>query len=210
MLDKGLQFKVYDLGDKVKKVPTNKKEIRETLLKWQPSYREKENELEKKVEKTIQERENVIEKLKDRKGEIDFSLLGNPIFKENCIIQNKVKPLGPLIKNKIQKKNYSELQNIIEKYINLIQKCWQNGFSERTYNFAINYGMNLEGKVILIDFGELTFSKDHVAEKIKEERWLKSWSFYGEIKDSKFKKKYKKKMKRRLTLENLEKYWPKR
>ncbi len=210
MLDKGLQFKVYDLGDKVKKVPTNKKEIRETLLKWQPSYREKKNKLEKKVEKTIQERENVIEKLKNRKEEIDFSLLGNPIFKENCIIQNKVKPLGSIIKEMIQKNNYSELQNIIDKYIDLIQKCWQNGFSERTYNFTINYGMNSKEKVILIDFGELIFSKDHVAEKIKEERWIKSWSFYGEIKDSRFKKEYKKKMKRRLTLENLEKYWRKK
>lgn len=71
--------------------------------------------------------------------------------------------------------------------------------------------MNSEGDVILIDFGELTFSRSYVAsEIIKEKRWLESWSFNEGIKDSKFREEYKRKMKKRTTLENLEKYWPKR
>ena len=94
----------------------------------------------------------------------------------------------------------------IDEYINFIFDCWRNGFSERTYNLTINNGVNSDGKIVLMDFGEITFKKSDVKRAIKTKRWRKSWSFKKDL-GKEIRKYYDNRMVEQLTLSNLEKYW---
>lgn len=156
-IGQGLHFKVYDLGDKVKKVPTSREEIKETLLRWYPCYKSCPVELEEEAERVIGETENTVKELLER--EIDLFSLGNPYLEDGVLFQDKVTPLGTKIKDCVDREDIDGAYEIIDSYIDFILRCWNNSFSEKTYNFTINYGMNSAGKIVLIDFGEISFSK---------------------------------------------------
>jgi len=199
-IGQGWQYTVYDLGDRVRKIPHSREETEQILFSRGRKY--KEGELEIIVDNIIRSREESIAGLQKRK--INQALLGNPIFLDNEIyLQDKAVPLRDKFSE--FRENIKEGHQLINEYTQFIFECWKNGFSERTYNFTINNAYNHRG-IILIDLGEIAFSKGSIKNNIEEERWLKSWSFQKEL-DPKLKRYYKKQMKRSLTLENLEKYW---
>jgi len=195
---RGLQFKVYKSDNRIRKIPTSKREIKFKLLLWDPSYIFQPSKLEKEIKKVIREREEVIEELKIRK--IEPYLLANLIINGDTIEQDEVTPLGRNLNN------YNESTKNIDNYVGFIFKCWRNGFSERTYNLTINNGIDSKGRVILMDFGEITFRKSDVEDAINTNRWRKSWSFKKDMSE-KVRAYYDNKMKESLTLSNLKKYW---
>ena len=95
-------------------------------------------------------------------------MLGNPTFLDDgsylqdkaVVLKDKLKGFGGDI---------NENHKIIGKYIHFIVDSWRNGFSERTYNFTMNNAYNHK-EVILIDLGEITFSKKSIENNIEEER----------------------------------------
>jgi tRNA A-37 threonylcarbamoyl transferase component Bud32 len=196
-IGQGLQFNVYEKENKVEKIPTSKRQIKQKLLLWTPSYLLKPLALEKEANKVIKERKEIIKELNKRK--IKPSLLANLKIQKSKIEQDKVVPLGEKLKQPNQYK-------LIDKYIKFIFKCWKNGFSERTFNLTINNGVTNKGDIILIDFGEITFKKEDVKKAIKIKRWKKSWSFKKDL-NPKIKKYYEKQIEKKLTISNLKKYW---
>jgi hypothetical protein len=197
-IGQGLQFNVYEKGDKVIKTPTSKFQIKLKLLLWTPSYLLKISELEKEAERTIKEREEVLQEIKKRK--FKPSLLANLVFRENEIEQDIVTPLGQYLKD------YEIARGKIDEYIKFIFDCWRSGFSERTYNLTINNGINSNEEIVLMDFGEITFRKSDVERAIKIKRWRRSWSFKRDLKKE-IRDYYDGQMRERLTLSNLNKYW---
>jgi len=197
-IGQGLQFNVYENWDKVVKTPTSKFQIKLKLLLWTPSYLLQPFELEKEVKRTMKEREEVLQEIQDKRFEP--SLLANAVIRENEIEQDKVTPLGYYFRD------YKMAKGRIDEYINFIFDCWRNGFSERTYNLTINNGVNSDGKIVLMDFGEITFKKSDVKRAIKTKRWRKSWSFKKDMKKE-IRAYYDKQMLKKLTLSNLNKYW---
>ncbi|RLF62434.1 MAG: hypothetical protein DRN16_01525 [Thermoplasmata archaeon] len=197
-IGQGLQFNVYEKGDKVVKTPTSKFQIKLKLFLWTPSYLLKPSMLEKETERIIKEREEVLQEIQKRK--IEPSLMANLIFRENEIEQDKLIPLGQYLKD------YETAKEKIDEYISFIFNCWKNGFSERTYNLTINNGINSDGEIVLMDFGEITFRKSDVERAIKIKRWRKSWSFKRDMKKE-IRDYYDKQMLERLTFSNLNKYW---
>ena len=115
------------------------------------------------------------------------------------IEQDRVEILGNCLKGK-------DAKRWVDEYIEFIFECWKNGFSEKTYNFTINHGVALNRKIVLVDFGELNFTKSKIKGEIKSQRRKKSWSFKEDL-DNDLRKYYGKKMRDNLTLSNLEKYW---
>jgi len=196
-IGQGLQFNVYENGNKVVKVPTSKFQIKLKLLFWTPPYLFKLSRLEKEATKTIKEREEIIKEIQKRK--IKTSLLANLNF-NNKIEQDRVIPLKKYFKD------YGESKGKIDEYINFIFDCWKNGFSEKTYNLTVNNGINSKGQIVLMDFGELTFKKSDVKKAIESKRWRKSFSFKRDLK-GKIREYHDKQMFKRLTLNNLNKYW---
>lgn len=197
-IGQGLQFNVYENGSKIVKTPTSKFQIKLKLLLWTPSFLLKPSELEKEARKIIKEREEVLQEIQNRR--FKSSLLANLVFRENEIEQDKVTPLG------IYLRNYEGARKRIDEYINFIFDCWRNGFSERTYNLTINNGVSAGDKIILLDFGEITFRKSDVERTIKMKRWRRSWSFKRNLKKD-IKDYYDNQMLNKLTLSSLNRYW---
>ena len=197
-IGQGLQFNVYENGEKVIKTPTSRFQIKLKLLFWTPSYLLKPYELEKEVKRTINEREEVLQEIQRRR--FKPSLLANLVIKENEIEQDRVTPLREYLRN------YGESKARTDEYINFVFDCWMNGFSERTYNLTINNGVNSAGEIVLMDFGEITFRKSDVERAIKIKRGRRSWSFKKDMKKE-VRQYYDKQMLEKLTLSNLNKYW---
>jgi len=197
-IGQGLQFNVYDLGNRVKKTFTSKNQIRLKLIFWNLFLIFQPPKLEEIVNKAIKEREHSINELKKR--EIDLSLLANLKIYEKEIIQDKV----TLIKSILG--DYERDKKIINDYIQFIFKCWKQGFADRIYNFTINNGLDSYRRIVLIDCGELTFDKGHIEEAIKNKRWEGSRTYKSHL-YLKLKGYYKEKMDKEITLENLNKYW---
>ena len=196
-IGKGLQFIVYDKENgKVLKIPTSKLQIKLRLIKWHPLYLIKFFELEKYASRVVNERTLTIEKMKTER--LDSSLFANLKIEKGHIEQDKVIPLGKII-NKNPRK-------LIDRYIDFILNSWKSGFSDRTYNFTINNGINKEGRIVLIDFGEITFNKDEVKKAILSKRWRRSWSFNKDLQPD-IKEYYDKQMEKRITLANINKKW---
>jgi len=198
----GLQFNVYDLGNgRVLRKP--KKEFFQylTYLKWSPQLIFQPKRFSNLIKQANQDREFAINYFKKNKSA--FDLIGNPNFNLEEITQHKVIPF-----RKLFGKSYSEDKKLIDKYILFTFECWKNGFADRIYNLDNNFGIDKNDKVILMDFFEITTEKEKIKEAIKIELWKKS-AFYRYRLQRKSKNYYSEKMKKNLTLENLNKYWRK-
>jgi hypothetical protein len=199
-VNQGWQYTVYLCGDRVKKVPHSREEIKQILLLREARY--KPGELEALVEKLVRDRDESIARLQEMN--INRSMLGDPVFlgdgsyyqKRSVTLRDKLDEFDGDVEGR---------HRIIDEYVGFIIDCWKNGFSERTYNLTKNNAYN-SNRVILIDLGEITFSKEDVERDIEGKRWLKSWSFIHDL-NPELKEYYKQEMKRNLTKENLEKYW---
>ncbi len=128
-------------------------------------------------------------------------LLGNPVFIGDVDYeQDKVDIVISVLSNSIE-----ENKIIIDKYILNIIDCWKNGFADQIFNFTINNGINEWGEIILIDFNEVTFSKQNVLRDVISKRWKKSWSLTHLDQESK--RYYFEQMDLSITKESLDKYW---
>lgn len=197
-IGQGLQFNVYEKGKKVIKIPTSKFQIKLKLILWMPWLLFRLSKLEKEARKVIKERIATIKEV--RKKKIKSFLLANVNIKKNWIEQDRVKPLGKYLKNS---DNWKE---IIDNYINFIFEGWKYGFSEKTYNFTTNNGVDEKDRIVLTDIGELSFKKYDVEKAINTKRWEKSWTFKWDL-PKRIKEYYDEQMIRNLTLSNLNKYW---
>jgi len=129
-------------------------------------------------------------------------LLGNLEFTKKGIVQDKVIPI-----KKVIMKNFGEDKRIIDKFAKCVINCWKVGFSDRIFNFTVNNGIGKNGEVILMDFGEVCFSKGEIKKDILKKRWKRSACYMFKI-FGKTKRYYDEKMEKLLTPENVEKYWP--
>ncbi len=139
---------------------------------------------------------------------IDPSLIANPKKeKGNSYSQDKVE----ILENYISVHTLEENKKIIDLYTDHILETWQNGFSDVIFNFTRNCGLDKKGKMVLVDFNEVTFEKDEVVRLINKKRWLHSWSYthWLSFTDKELWQYYKDTMDKIITIENLDKNWKK-
>jgi len=201
-IGKGLEFNVFDLGNgRVLKKPTTKRQKRKFFRQWYPN--ETKAVQEKRLYRAEKSTQYSLRNLSRHVLKAFPTLLGNPLFLKNLqYTQDKVQPLGKYFKSH----TFSENKLILHSYTNCIFQQWEAGFFQKVSNFTINYGVDAKGKVILMDLGELTFSKAEVASRIKKKTWLANWS-YLKMKDKKLKRYYARLLDAELTLEKLNRLW---
>lgn len=196
----GLQYNVYDLGnDRVLKIETSTFNKTITLLRW-GTFNPKS--IKAQIYAADRILSNSIAGLKSSDN-LDLSLIGNSVFrKDNNYEQDKVTSLKDYFSSHSLKENKATVDAWIESIFSL----WKFKIADTVFNFTINNGVDNKGNNILIDLGELTFSKDEVERNIQEKKWLKQWSL-KQIKDDSFKEYIVNRLAERLTLSNLETYW---
>ncbi|MDA3837007.1 MAG: hypothetical protein PF542_05280 [Nanoarchaeota archaeon] len=198
----GCQFEIFDLENgRVLRKPLPDDKIRPKVRKLWWWFGPFPGMVKKQTNSLIKIRQEGIDFFKSSK--FDKSIVANLEFKDNKIFQDKVLPIHKIILKDLEKDKH-----LIDSYCDCLINCMKNGFLEREYNFSDNYGIDKNGNVVLIDFGEVRFKKEDVMRDIKKKRWrffyLIRPSFRGSTR-----RYYKRKMKELLTVENLDKYWKK-
>ncbi len=139
--------------------------------------------------------------LKD-KPEISW-FFGNPQFgDDNSYSQNKVIPL----RKYLSRVSFQEQKEIIEKYFSSIEFMWKYRFSDTSFKFSKNYGVDEQGRVILIDLSNLTQDKMEVEKLLQNKLPLKVW-VYRKMTNLKLKQYYKRIAEKELTTEKLQAIW---
>lgn len=194
----GWQYKVYLRGDKVEKRPKSTFEIAETIVRSDVTHLVRPKRLLSKVKHTKRRREQALENLKSHR--VDYSLLANVRFDGQWIIQDRVTP----VRKALEYEDADARKSILDRCIDCLFECWKQGFGEDSYSFAENYGIS-NGEIVVIDIGELCFSKEQIRNDITEEAWLDSYTY--QLLAPEDKAYLRSKMARRVTVERLDETW---
>jgi len=192
LLDKrGFFYTVYDMGNgRVQKI--EKPRIVQYLKHFFFAGR-----LPKEVRKSADISYKVIG------SSIDPALLAHPkIESDRSYSQDKVLILEQYIPSHTLEEN----KKIIDLYANHILETWKNGFSDKIFNFTHNCGIDARGKIVLVDFNEITFNKEEVRSLINKQRWLHAFSstYHLSFNNKGLWKYYKEVMAEKITSENLD------
>lgn len=203
LISQGAQYRVVDAENgRVGKLLLTRQESQSVIKSWYAPREVPEEELAADYRQVAIDSAMYICDVVARCPEIAYSF-GNPLFGEDGqYTQDKVSVLGDVIK----RSSLSEGEGLIDHYIDLILLHWKYGFSERVFNFTANNGVDDQGRVILLDFGEITNDKEKVSSRITSARWLRSWSYKGDLPEQ-LKDYYRHAMKKRLSVKTLEATW---
>jgi hypothetical protein len=199
-IGEGWQFKVYDRGSRVEKVPKSRFEITVSIVSDCPEMIFKPFKLRSEVKRISQERSKAFNALENDR--MPKEMVSGAEIDEGVLIQDKVE----VIEDRFSDARLSERKKVIDIYIDFVIECWRYGFSETTYNFTINHGLEEDEDLVLLDIGELTFSKEKIVEDIKDEKWLEK-AVYTDFLSEDLKPYFKKRMKEEITVEKLEDKW---
>jgi hypothetical protein len=122
-----------------------------------------------KILELTEDRDLVLEEIERR--ELDVRLLANFRQEDGRYIQDRVTPLGEVLKE-----GRLDPFWLMDRYVDSIRQGWNSGFAETSFNFTVNHGLNSRGRVVVVDVGELTFDKREVARLIQEKFWEKAFS----------------------------------
>jgi hypothetical protein len=182
LIGQGWQYKVYDLGNgRVRKVEQN--QIRRFLrIMKSPDYSISDGI--RYLLKTNKTGPIAIQGFKSLIHKIDLSKFGNPEIKDGMTYeQDWVMPLEVFFSTH----STTESKKIIAQCLDLLIYMWKFGFADIVYNFTINNGVTKDGKLILLDIGEICFDKQRAKNSVASKKWLGEWSYRtfpeGELKD---------------------------
>jgi len=201
LIGKGLQYVVYEKNKcRVLKIPTTRRQKISMLKSWgvdAAGQKKKALEAERLTRQSVKGLKKII-------GRIDPGLVGNPVFFGLSYEQDKIVSLGDYIARHSFKKN----KKIVAAYVKSVIATWRYGFSDTVFNFTINNGIAKDGRVILTDLGELTFSKATMKRLVRKKSWLDHWS-YRNLGDEKLKDYFKKVMDAKINATTFKKNWNK-
>lgn len=201
-IGRGVQYRVFDIGNKrILKAPLTPDESQAVVESWASTSQRPQQQLPDYLQ-VGQEGSGYVQQLIRAHPHI-AATLGNPQFESNGhYTQDFVTTLG----DALTKSTFDTSRQIIDKYIGLILLHWRYGFCERVFNFTLNNGIDANGEVILLDFGELSLTKVEVAERIAGKRWQFSYSCTAAI-TPELREYYLNAMQRQLTYETLTATW---
>ena len=190
----GFQYNVYSAGDKVRKVPKSRLNLYNSLKFWHTSQRGLLSAL-----RGDERRKAAIRGLKSRDIPLE-DLFRIESFEGQEVIQKRLIPVDEILSS--SEKNFEE---VAEDYFELLHELWSYGIGDTVYNFTVNCGYDGE-ELVMMDFGEVTFSKEKVLEAVRDEKWKSQWSYTTDLTD-KERKIFRSKAEKNFTVEKVEKLW---
>jgi hypothetical protein len=198
---RGAQFKTFEDGDRVRKIPLSPAESEEVVRSWHYPYETPAEELATDYIGRARISCRGIERILTENPTLAPHLC-NPIFEPNGgYNQDRVTTL----QDKLVDATDAEAGRLVEDYIGQILFFWGYGFSEMTFNPLSNNGIDANGKVVLIDLGELYFDKEDVRRIVLGRSWRKSWTYRSGLRQP-LKERYSSGM-QRLTEATLDEVW---
>ena len=197
----GWQANIEYFEDYVIKTPKTEEEIREKISLHYISVG-CEEKIDEKIKKLKNDWNNSINLVKS--GKVPLKLLAFPEFLENGKIkQRRVKMLYDKFKDLMSENKIEESKKLVDKVIDFILTLWKYGVHEITFKFYSEMGL-LDEQIVLVDLGELTNDKEMIKKIIQGNKPLEDLRrfHHDEVLDY-----YQEQVKKRLTLEKLEKCW---
>jgi hypothetical protein len=206
-IDAGYQYNVYDLGNgRVLKKKCSTFRTFHQMFRVYRGHGLSQFLAFKKSLAFLKKSKDVTFEVKRRLPQLPHNLLGNPVFKKGINYeQDKVE----IVEKYLNSHSLEENKLLIDKYIQLIQLLWGYGIHDAIYKIRANYGVNSQNEIILIDFNEVTFSKDEVLESIRNKDWLRS-RWYARLEEGELKSYYTASMDTEITEENFNLHWQKK
>ncbi len=196
----GWQYSVYDMGSsRVLKKPASRAQQYWQIFWWtclkKPFWQilERARRVQLHAESSLCNLQPLLPKV--------ALFLGNPVIhKDYSYEQDKATPLEKYFKEH----TFEENIKIIDKYAEVYLLLWSYGFNDQPFKPCRNFGVTHDGRVILLDLGELYFTKEKAKERIQSRHWRSAFFLSWKLKQY-----YVEKMDSIVTLQNLEKYWRK-
>ncbi|PSH00984.1 MAG: hypothetical protein BRC30_00660 [Nanohaloarchaea archaeon SW_7_46_7] len=200
LIDSGWQFRVYDRGIHVEKVPKGRFRALASILSSRPLLVSRPLKLKHKLDRLINDRKEGLRKVES--GFFPDELVADSKIENGNLVQKKV----TMVKNAIEEADAERGRELIDMYIEHVKQSWKYGFSESSFNFTINHGIDEEDRMVLVDIGEANYSKSEVREQIENQKWLEQ-SIYKDFLPQNLQKYFKNKMNEELTAAKLEENW---
>jgi len=135
------------------------------------------------------------------------AILGHPVFINDYEYeQDRATPLESFLDAE------GEFLAYVEEYIDANILLWEFGYGEVVHNFTLNAGVSaVTGKVILLDFNDLTQRKEEVTKDIETKKWTTQVSM-ARLKEShpSLHAKVEPLLESALTLDKLDAHWASR
>lgn len=146
-----------------------------------------------------------LRQIKEKMAVIPTYLFANPIFLSDLdYSQDKVTVVSEILAHGHEKAG----KDIVDQYIDLQRTLWSYGVHDTTFKIQQNYGLDINGKLACLDFGEFVYTKEEAIKSLEGMRWQKRGSYKnwpnGVVKDY-----YTRKMETEITTKNLGSYWNK-
>lgn len=152
ILTRGAQYKVIDtLDGRVLKLPLTREESLDVIAGWFAPEEIPTEFLEVNYGQLAVDACALVGKLLEVCPEIRYTF-ANPAFGENgAYNQDKVEVLG----NALLGCGQEEGGRLLDSYAELVLLHRRYGIADTSLNFTVNNGVDAEGRVVLIDFGEV-------------------------------------------------------
>lgn len=171
LIGEGAQYKVYDMGDRVRKVPQTIEDSEAAIRWWYPGTESEVTAYARKLHGLgFQSSHHVRTLIAHFPESAEF--FGNPTFYDDGTIdQDKMPSVGETIEAQPEM-----TEEYLWQYVQSIPETWKYGCHDQTFNLLSNYGVS-SGKVVMRDFGEMGFDKDDMHKLITERAWEEPWEY---------------------------------
>ncbi|HEY6022337.1 MAG TPA: hypothetical protein VIY48_21505 [Candidatus Paceibacterota bacterium] len=106
------------------------------------------------------------------KGILEPWMMANPSIKgELSYEQDKVTPLGLYLR----KSSDSEICKVIDNFIALNKHMIERGVIDKSFKIGANFGLDTQGRVVLMDLGELYLDPEAIAQRRRDKPWADRW-----------------------------------
>lgn len=167
-LGRGWQYTAYDLGNGrvLKKFNTR---LQAYALMLRESFPYTDFPLWKFGAQYTERRAIAVESLKlIQATDLDRSLFGNPIvLNDTDYEQDKVMPLEAYLAGL----SFEEGKKCIDRFVALTMKLVAHRLVDRSFLIGKNYGVHAEGRIVLLDIGELYAQEDQIQRRIAVKPW---------------------------------------
>jgi len=138
------------------------------VLKSYPGLTLQPIRLGRKVRELLRLRETTLAKLTRR--EVDSELIANFRTENGRYVQDLVTPLDAALASG------RDPFWLMDRYLDSIRLGWRSGFAETSFNFTVNHGLTEQGRVVVLDVGEMCFDRAAVLSLLRDRLWEKSFS----------------------------------
>lgn len=200
-IGRGAQYQVVQINaDRVRKIPLTPEESQRVVLGFSPE----DIVQARTIDYTQLAVDGVthVRRTLEAKPELR-STFGNPDFEYGA---QYTQDYMPLFGNAVRGATVEQGRLLVEQYIALQHNLWRHGIGDYIFKCAANNGVDIFGRVVLLDFGEITTDIGFMTKSLEQKSWLASNSYKNRLPDQ-LKSFYSKRMEAELTPTLLHELW---